>query len=270
MLTCHPRIIVPPESGFALGLLPRFGDWRGEDCAGPRLEAFFDALYSARKFDTWRLHRPFLRTGIRSLAPESYADLVTAVYRTYGSTRTADVGLLGDKNNFHIQHVATLATLFPSCRFVHIIRDGRDVACSYRQLATTTFTTPYAPHLPTDITAIAHEWSTNVLAPYDVLGGQSPRLHTLRFEDLVRAPVATLTRLCEFLRLPFSAEMLTFNTRNTEESLEPAETMLWKLKTQEPVDLSTVGRFRSHLTANEIAAFEAEARNALETFGYLA
>jgi hypothetical protein len=42
---------------------------------------------------------------------------------------------LGYKDPFDVTHLPFLAQLFPTARFIHIIRDGRDVALSLKKLA---------------------------------------------------------------------------------------------------------------------------------------
>lgn len=190
------------------------------------------------------------------------------MYWHYAAVRKAHATRIGDKNNFHIHRVSDLARLFPDCVFVHIVRDGRDVACSYREIAAAQFKSEYRPQLPQAIREIAREWSTAVMAPEAAAASEGVPLHTVRFEDLVANPVAALTQLCAFLGEPFSEQMLEYHTRNASEQIEPAETMAWKPKTLEPLDRSVIGRYRQSLTQGEIAEFDAEAGDALQRFGY--
>ena len=268
MLACHPRIAVPPECGFAVWLYDRYGDWSMRDGVSTRIDQFLDDLFSARKFDTWRIDRDALRQRICDRPPRDYRSLVESVYWHYAATRKPHATWIGDKNNFHIYRVADLVRLFPGCVFVHIVRDGRDVACSYREIVAAQFKSEYRPQLPQAIREIAREWSTAVMAPEAAAASEGVPLHTLRFEDLVANPVAALTQLCAFLGEPFSEEMLEYNIRNASEQMEPAETMAWKRKTLEPLDRSVIGRYRQSLTPEEIAEFYAEAGDALQRFGY--
>jgi Sulfotransferase family len=89
---------------------------------------------------------------------------VSAVYATYAASQGKTGSRWGDKNNFYRHHLAELATLFPSAGFVHIVRDGRDVAASYRALSTLSAGSKYAPRLPTAIAEIAADWISGVRA----------------------------------------------------------------------------------------------------------
>lgn len=269
MLACHPRLAVPPECGFALWLRDRYGDWSARDMGNSRLEQFLDDLFAARKFDTWGLDRDALREWIRGRRPSDYRSLVESVYWHFASMRAPLATRIGDKNNFHIHRVADLASLFPGCVFIHIVRDGRDVACSYREVAAGRFSSEYRPDLPQAMGEIARQWRSAVLAPEAAIAaGVMAPLHTVRFEDLVSDPMVALRPICDFLGEPFSEQMLEYHTRNASEQLEPAETMAWKRKTLEPLDHSVIARHRQLLTEVEIAQFNAEAGDALQRFGY--
>ena len=90
----------------------------------------------------------------------------------------------------------------------------------------------------------------------------------LRYEDLVRDPYAELTRICEWLGVPFALEMLAFHEMNRSENLEPKLTMDWKRRTLDPASSETVGRYAKILSAAEIREFVAIAGAELDNFGY--
>jgi hypothetical protein len=91
---------------------------------------------------------------------------------------------------------------------------------------------------------------------------------TIRYEDLIVAPRQTLTNIAEFLQLEFSESMLDYAKRNREDKLEPKETMLWKLKLNEDLEMSNIGKFRILLTKQEIAIFESRCGDFLNYYGY--
>lgn len=249
MVTCHAHICVPPEAGFALWLERDFGDWqRGDD----RLEPFLDALFASRKFDTWVLDREALGADIRRTSPADYSALVDCIYRHYAEHNKPGFRRWGDKNNFHVKHIPDIHRLFPRARFVHIVRDPRDVACSYRELDSNPSDSDYRPRLPVDVAAIAGQWKDNIEQVETDLGAIEAGLaHRLRFEDLVRAPGDTLAALCEFLDEPFDPAMLDYHNRNRDQALEPAELLDWKRFTLSPPETSRVGRYVRDLSGEQ-------------------
>jgi hypothetical protein len=227
-------------------------------------------LFRSRKFDTWQMERATLRAHLLAHPAADYAGLCARVYQAYALAQGRQVAVWGDKNNFHVQHMPELAALYPEARFLHIVRDGRDVACSYREVMQAGSDSPYAPRFDTRIGAIAAEWSANVLQAEACRAAlPAHRSLLLRYEDLVGAPAAAVQRLCAWLGLPVDAAMLNFHEANRSRQLEPAATMDWKRRTLEPISDSTVGRYRSSLGEADLAAFTAVAGEALQRFGYL-
>jgi hypothetical protein len=267
MVTSHPAIVVPPECGFALWWREKYGDWKQRD---PRLDAFLQDLASSRKFETWKMDLDQLRGHLQGNSPASYAELVSAIYTFFGLTNQPTATRWGDKNNYYLAHIPELHALFPHALFVHIVRDGRDVCCSYRQLQSVSQSSPYAPQLPVEPEKVAAEWTKNIASIREAFSAFSWNgVHEIRYEDLVVSPETELRRLCAFLGEPFDLSMLAYSERNRRDGLEPPEFLAWKRLTLDPPSVTQVGRFRRDLNANEIAEFEAVSASTLAQYNYL-
>lgn len=268
MLTCHRDIVIPPECGFAVWLYDKYRDW-SPSRADTLIAPFVDDVAAAKKFDTWGVDRRELADFLAAERPGSYAEAASLVYEHYGRSRGRSFSRWGDKNNFHVDYVATLDALFPRAFFVHIVRDGRNVACSYKQLHTAALESRYAPRLPWEIEDIAGEWMAHNDKIAAGLAKLAPeRSRRIRFEDLVVDTENQLRALCEALGEEFDPAMLDYHRTNARQELEPAELMAWKKKTLQPPIRSEVDRFRRELDADEIAAFEKAAGGVLKRYGY--
>lgn len=270
MITCHRNIVVPPECGFIVWWREKYSDWRpaaADDAA--TLTAFVDDLFTSRKFDTWQLARADVLEFLNSRRPATYSALVASIYELYGIARGRSVTRWGDKNNFHVAHVPVLAELFPNAQFVHIVRDGRNVACSYRALARENIEARYAPRLPSDVSAIAEEWRRNVLtarAGFEQIGWN--RVHELRFEDLILRADTPLREVCAFLGEEYDPAMLEYHAANREAQLEPQELMAWKTKTLSPPLASEAARHLTELSPDDARLFEAIAGDVLAMYSF--
>jgi len=233
-------------------------------------DRFLVDLYACKKFETWALDKLQLKGLIISRQPSNYATLCALIYEAYAMSYSRSVKIWGDKNNYYINHLPTLNEIYPDAKFLHIVRDGRDVACSYREVMKQKSTSPYAPKFPVDIESIASEWFTNVSKADDYLSGlHRSRSWTVRYEDLVQQPKSIVSEICVWAGLDYEPQMLEFHDRNKREQLEPSLTMDWKKRTLDPISVMTVGRFRVLLDADELQRFNQIAKDALTKFGYM-
>jgi Sulfotransferase family len=264
MLTCHPRIAVPPEAGFLIELEPRYRGFAG-DAAGR--DSFVERLLQSPKFEYWKLSEPVLRSTLAKAAPKTYAELVAGVYACWASVHQPGKPRWGDKNNFYLAHIDTIAALFPSAVFLHIVRDGRDVACSYRSLSNVRG--GYAPSLPANVFDAAHEWNRNlgrIRAAFSRIGWK--RVIELRYEDLTREPEAVLRMVCAFLGEEYAPAMLEYARENRERELEPRDFDAWKEKNRSGLDEAAIGRWKNDLTPAEAALVQLTGSKMLRQYGY--
>jgi hypothetical protein len=268
MLTCHSNIVIPPECGFALWLEERFGGWEGGSRS--ELEAFLEALLKARKFETWGLSFDRLERFIVQKTPHSYPELVELVYLCYASKVGKPRATWGDKNNYYLNHIDQLKSLFPSSCFIHIVRDPRSVVCSYLELARKTMQSPYAPKLPRSVEESVRAWRQDIqtiLTSFDRLSWEN--VIELRFEDLVVEPRRTLEGLCQRLGQKFEPQMLQYHIQNRENQLEPAEFLEWKGKTTDPPSKDRADRFLNDLSTADQQLVTRIAAHEMARYGYL-
>lgn len=90
-----------------------------------------------------------------------------------------------------------LFTLFPDLRFVHMIRDGRDVAVSM----------PTLGGAPKSVPECARLWKRYVRCGRGAASTRPDRCLEVRYEDLVARPEPVVRRVCEFLDLDFRPGM---------------------------------------------------------------
>lgn len=263
MLTAHPNIGIPPESGWLVEL---YNKYHQQELAGNMVEDFVDDLLGVPKIEEWQLDREGLLARLQCLGPISYGAAADQIYRFYLEKQGLKIRW-GDKNNYYLNHIEKLVTLFPEAQFLHIVRDGRDVACSYRDLAQETGR--YAPTLPSGICEAALHWTKNVnrieksFARIDSRGS-----FTIRYEDLVNDPEATLKRVCDFLGEDFDDSMLTFDELNKSENLEPEIYMSWKALTRHPLTTARVGRWQREMFLEDQFLFGLVANRTLRAYGY--
>jgi len=241
------------------------GDWHKD----PLREQFAAAVCATRKFETWDVPAAEIKAEMDFRNASNYAEAASSVYWAYARKKKPSATRWGDKNNFYTAHVGQLLDFFPQAQIVHIVRDPRDVACSYRELSDSPSRSPYRPNLPTDCTAIAIEWVRNVTDVQRATACLSPDQYRLvKYEDIVTTPREEVSSLCTWMGLPFEHEMLLFHQHNQQHALEPTATMDWKALTLEPITERRVGRYHDRLTADEQQTISRLAAETMKSLGY--
>ena len=261
LLNVHPQVCVAPECGFLLWLRPAWADRTWDADAWSR---FALEVLACRKFETWGISIAALERELLAVKPASFPEAARVVYAIYARARRKSNAIWGDKNNYYIGQVPEIRSVYPNARFIHIVRDVRDVACSYMELAHKAHGITYRPELPQDAEAIAREWTMNNQAALDALDGAAQAF--IRYEDLVAAPAAAANALFRHLDLE---PLLHLDASSHVSSLdEPQEFLHWKAKLTSPVDKVSVGRFRQELSAQDLGRIEAVAADLMDRFGY--
>lgn len=263
MLNGHSKIVIPPESHFFLWWYDTYWDWTPKD----GFDAILRDIRSSTKFETWELDMQGLRKALETQPPRNYPELVQRIYLAYALDK--DPLYWGDKNSLWVEKFDVIRTAYPDVIVLHLVRNGLDVACSYKDLAQKALTTTYAPKLTAKTEEIAYIWSTNneALAAFGEQLGKA-RYRCIRFEDLLVDPKKTLSEVLAFLALEFEDAMLDYHRTPLDEFKEPQAFMAWKAKLREAPDASSVNKYMQELTKEEIDLFRHTAGDALTKFGY--
>lgn len=267
MLTCHPHMVIPPEGHFFLWLEEKFGDLAFPEASGQ----FIEELFKTKKFEIWKVEQSSLQLLFNEYPPNTYREAVALVYCAYGilKGRTA-FRYWGDKNKLWKEKLFRVIHYYPNAKFIHLVRDGRDVACSFKELSEKKMhLLKYGPNLPNNIETIAERWAANIVFIQKFLAClKADQQISIRYEDVILAPEQTLTDVTRFLRLDFSESMLDYARRNKQEKIEPEETMQWKLKLNSALDKRNIGKFAMMLTKEEHAFFNSRCKDILTYYGY--
>ncbi len=265
MMNSHPRIVSPPESGFLQWWYEKYNGWTVKDNQ-VKLEAFVKDLLSSKKIEEWDMDEKEITDFIKKQKPSNYAELMDCIYIFYAKKQGKQVQVIADKNNYYIHHLDGLLEIWPDSKFVLVVRDGRDVACSYMALKDLDTESPYRPDLPSEVAEIAQEWKQNNTEIKKFLKKNEKKNSSIvvRYEDFILSPREELKRVCDFSQIEFSDKMLEYYLYNDE----PDSTMDWKKKTKKPLDKKNVGKYKKILSKEEVKIFNRIAGDTLKEFGY--
>lgn len=184
-----------------------------------------------------------------------FGSVVRAFHQEYAQQVGKTLWANSDIATLDKMHIAN--TWFEDARFVHLVRDGRDVALSHQTM----------PFGAGNILECAQAWRFRVeknLRMGAMVG--SERYYLVRYEDLVLQPDKTLRGLCEFLAVPYAKEMLEY--ARTVDKRVPADRMwLWPAL-KKPPQKSKVRQWQRKFTSAQRMVFEDVAGPLLQELGY--
>ncbi len=251
MLSSHPRLAIPPEGEFFMKCRP--SDREADAAASVERYLLTDA-FGEQSLDrrSVRARGAALQDGTADgVRRGAFLAMLTLHAERLGADR------VGEKSPHHCRHVDDIRRLLPAARFIHVLRDPRDVVASRLQVPWTR-----ASHL-----SLARSWVKDHARHRRHLESLPPAVYTeVRLERLIADPEGELRRLCGFLGESFDPTMLRFHER-----ADPgfaAREQGWKGGTMRPLDRGAAGRYRTRLTARQIAGVERVAGSAMRSLGY--
>lgn len=187
-LNAHPEVAVPPESRFITEL-----HHGSEEVV---VDDFLRRLAAHKRFAAWELSIDAVRAELHGLERTRYATAIDATYRAY--TRRQGKSRWGDKTPRYVERIPEIAGLFPEARFIHLIRDGRDVALSYADV----------DFGPKNVARAAKLWGDRVRAGLRDGRPLGPRYLEVHYTDLTEDNEGSLLDICRFLEIDFDPVML--------------------------------------------------------------
>ena len=250
----HSQLAMSHEAHFIAPLAHKRHEY--ESGSGFDVDKLVADLYADSNFVRQGLDEAAVRDTLVHADPSTYAEAVRAVYTLFAKTHGK--ALYGDKTPGYVIQLDVLGEVFPEAKFVHIIRDGRDVALAYLDRD---------EWGPSTVADAAHYWRSRVARGRTAgvkLG--SERYREVRYEDMVEDPEGTTRTLCEFLGIPFEDEMLEFHRKGDDFAAATPHPDAFK-NLAKPITKG-MRDWRRQMSAEDVALFEAIAGDLLATTGY--
>lgn len=257
MLNAHPEIAIPHDSAEL------WFDYR--DKAGSVYDSLNGARQVARMVEDL-LKEPRIKawqTELRreELLAEPLPGNFAAVMRRFHEVfaRAHGKRMWGDKNTGTLVALDVLNRDFPDCRFIHIVRDGRDCALSHMSKE---YVYGYE-----NVLRSAVEWREQTLLCRK-MGAMLPsdRYLETRYEDLIQTTEVELRRICAFLGVAYAPQMMDYHEQ-VDRNVPQEKRSLWPLLDKPPV-ASNVFKWRTMMNPKDRAVFERNAGGLLRELGY--
>lgn len=251
MLNQHSRLCVPFESVFIPNFYYRLHEY--SDLGEP---ANMESLLKAIAADEWVQKGKLIPDPAKVLdrCPRDYSSLIDAIFTAYAHAQNKV--RWGDKTPSYVLNIDMLWALFPGCRIIHLIRDGRDVSLSLAKLSWGS----------RDIIRNATDWRWKVMLGRKMGSMIVDNYLEIRYEELVSEPSKTLEGVCNFLGERFELEMLNYPVYAKQAM--PTQSLQWHLHSISAPDSTKIFQWRTQMSLSDQIIFEKMAGDALDILGY--
>ncbi|RJQ76337.1 MAG: sulfotransferase [Desulfobacteraceae bacterium] len=239
MLNSHPDVAIPEEGTFWMPLLRSYGKNPQAPIQKAVLQNYLRYISKNSQFKLWLLDDSVIREKALSMERITLSHLMSLYYDAYAQVQGKMQ--IGDKTPSFFRMVPVLSNLFPQAKFIHIVRDGRDIYLSLRKMGR-----------KDNISVGALEWAFKVLKAQRDLAKIDPvRVLQLRYEDLLAAPGSKLEEICAFLHVTYDSAMLDFwKTSHNYIGCHHSQYIF------EPVASDNIKKWKNRLSSVEVAKFQ--------------
>lgn len=264
MLDAHPDLAIPPETNFihhAAEACKRASD--------PR-RSFLETVTSHNRWGDLRIEGDLLAQRVHAIEPFDLGEAMRTLYRLYaekfGKPRW------GDKTPHYVRRMTLVHEVLPEAYFIHVIRDGRDVALSVKDLW----------FGADSVEEAARRWR-GAIERARRHSSKLPHYLEIRYEDLVSDTESTLRKISDFVDLPWNLGMLDYHKTaggrlrelERDKAAPDSKTVIRAEDrsaihslTGKPPQRDRMGRWRQEMTATDRKRFEEVAGETLRELGY--
>ncbi len=254
MLNAHSSVYIPDEMNYFhwMDLRTDLSSWRI-----PRTDDRYRHLVRTYLHDRSRLFSDDL-TMLEARILETPDRTLRGPYRTLleHGMKQAGSDVWGEKTPRNLYFVDILHEMFPDGRFLHVIRDPRAVTHSMST----------SPYYSNETVFNALNWRRSIRRGVQLLHQHVPRdrYRTVRYEDLVQAPEASVKAICSFLELSFEREMMDFYKTSHRHIHQKIQTP----SVQQPVNQKSLDKWKTGLSEAHVRVVERLCASEMRRFGY--
>ena len=255
ILSGNSDISIPPESyriPFAIKKFHIFNNRDWEDLVSQVLKEFEDC----KEFYTWEIDITDVQKRLENIADSkrTLSNIFDELFCTYAEKHSPGSKIWGDKTPMNTLYLDWIGTVFPRSKFIHIIRDGRDVASSYLKM-----------ERYDTILEAANRWINSIESAQSFGSKIKGNYIEIRYEELVTKPEEVIKDTCDFLDIDYDSKMLdhTKQVKKLGDTDKEHHSNLSK-----PISSDSVGKWRNNLSESDQESITKLLHKHLQRLGY--
>ncbi len=256
ILSGNSDISIPPESyriPFAIKKFHIFNNRDWEDLVSQVLKEFKDC----KEFYTWEIDITDAQKRLENIADSkrTLSNIFDELFCTYTEKHSPGSKIWGDKTPMNTLYLDWIGTVFPRSKFIHIIRDGRDVASSYLKM-----------ERYDTILEAANRWINSIESAQSFGSKIKENYIEIRYEELVTKPEEVIKYTCDFLDIDYDSKMLdhTKQVKKLGDTDKEHHSNLSK-----PISSDSVGKWRNNLSESDQESITKLLHKHLQRLGYV-
>lgn len=252
ILNAHSKIAIPEEGTFWMPLIRSLHKNYDAPINEKTLRNYIKYIRQNEAFKVWQLSLDNALARLNYEKGITIRDLMQSLYTEYAIANNKS--MWGDKTPSFFRKISELSMIFPNARFIHIVRDGRDVYLSMRG----------REQGRENIAVAALEWKYKVQKVRGLLE-QLPqeRRFEVNYEDILRLPERKVLEICNFLGIDYEESMMDFYESSHRFVGKHHSKLIYK-----PISSSPAERWKKQMSDSENKIFESIAHNCLKDLEY--
>ncbi|MEQ8541754.1 MAG: sulfotransferase [Coleofasciculus sp. D1-CHI-01] len=194
LLNGSNQIHIPPESDLITRAYPFYYD--KQHFSDEDYKKIVKLFINTSEDNGWEMTEDYLLTCLKDQAPQTFTDINSTIYNAYLKHVGLDSQQWGIKRPVLIAGIDRIIRTFPEAKIVHVVRDGRDVFLSYKEI----HRKDAVKFGPQGVVTNALYWIDGLRRIEEI---NNLDFYELRYEDLLSDPATELKELCVFLKIDY-------------------------------------------------------------------
>lgn len=264
ILSSHSTIAIPHE----FPLIAHTQEYLENQNFEPK--SFVKYLNQFSHFKDWKIDQNQLALRLEKIDSITVQNIVNAVYSMFLEPNIKNKKMWGDKNIGNIARLDDLKKLFPTAKFILLIRDPKGVVASLKKRKWLFY--EYEDHRRwyiKDVYGGAHLWNEGMKLMLDFQKTNQEVCYLMKYEDMVSNQDAIIRGLCDFLEVEFEEDMLN-HTSDKVKNLKIPQHRIGNThqKILEPISVDRMKAYKNQLTNQDIQIIHQITSNYTSEFGY--
>lgn len=268
LLSSHSNISIPHEFTLIENVIKVFAN---NLVSKKDVIKFIKQQYNYSHFRDWKLEEELLINSFQKKSKYKPEEIIETFYLNYLNEWNSNAKRWGDKNIGSLSYIKEIVTLFPNAKFIHIIRDARDVSTSLLERNWMFYKFPkYQKRCINNIIGAAETWNLGITIINDSKKYiRSENFLEIRYEDLLKDISLELKKICIFLEENFEESMLDYYQKEKEKKtisknrLENNHENIYK-----PIQKDNLEKYKQKLSNKQIALIEKICKKNLKKYNY--